>query len=115
VATDYVFHFLKSTKGQNMLGLGATAVTQANINAETIKDLSIPLPPLDEQREIVRRVQTLFKNADVLEARYGKAKAYIDNLTQSILARAFRGELVPQDPNDEPASALIQRRVVPGS
>ena len=41
--------------------------------------------------------------------RYKKAKAYVDKLTQSILAKAFRGELVPQDPNDEPAEKLLER------
>ena len=44
-----------------------------------------------------------------LEARYHEAKAHIDKLTQSILDKAFRGELVPQDPNDEPASVLLER------
>jgi type I restriction enzyme S subunit len=43
------------------------------------------------------------------EARYRTAKAHIDKLSQSILAKAFRGELVPQDPNDEPASLLLER------
>ena len=38
-----------------------------------------------------------------------KAQAHVDKLTQSLLAKAFRGELVPQDPNDEPASALLAR------
>ncbi|MBI5604800.1 MAG: specificity determinant for hsdM and hsdR, partial [Deltaproteobacteria bacterium] len=44
-----------------------------------------------------------------IEARYHKAKAQVDKLTQSILAKAFRGELVPQDLNDEPASELLKR------
>jgi type I restriction enzyme S subunit len=57
----------------------------------------------------VHRVEELFVLADQIETRYAKAKAYIDNLTQSILAKAFRGELVPQDPNDEPASVLLER------
>jgi type I restriction enzyme, S subunit len=47
--------------------------------------------------------------ADQIEARYAKAKAYIDNLTQSILAKPFRGELVPQEANDEPASLLPEK------
>ena len=67
------------------------------------------LPPIAEQQEIVRRVEALFKTADALEARYRTAKAHVDKLAQSILARAFRGELVPKNPNDEPASVLLER------
>jgi type I restriction enzyme S subunit len=74
-----------------------------------LKELPIPYPLLAEQKEIVRRVEALFKTADTLEARYLKAKAHVDKLTQSILAKAFSGELVPQDPNDEPASVLLER------
>ena len=71
--------------------------------------MRIYLPPIAEQTEIVRRVEQLFAFADQLEARVNQARSRIDRLTQSILARAFRGELVPQDPNDEPASVLLQR------
>lgn len=71
--------------------------------------LEVNLPPLPEQHEIVRRVEALFAVADRIESRYKKAKAQVDRLTQSILAKAFRGELVPQDPNDEPASVLLER------
>ena len=87
----------------------ASEVAQPFLNMKTIKKLPIPLPPLAEQQEIVNRVQTLFKTADQIEQRYQKARTYIDQLTQSILAKAFRGELVPQDPNDEPASVLLER------
>jgi type I restriction enzyme, S subunit len=66
-------------------------------------------PPLNEQHEIVRRVKALFKIADDIETRYQKAKAHVDRLTQSILAKAFHGELVPQDPAAEPASELLAR------
>lgn len=69
----------------------------------------INLPTADEQAEIVRRVESLFALADQLEARYTSARAQIDRLTPSLLAKAFRGELVPQDPNDEPAAALLAR------
>jgi type I restriction enzyme S subunit len=80
-----------------------------NINSDEVSALQIPLAPLSEQQEIVHRVEALFKIADQIEARYKKAQAYVDKLPQSILAKAFRGELVPQDPNDEPASILLER------
>jgi type I restriction enzyme S subunit len=79
------------------------------INNPDILPLEVPLPPSAEQQEIVRRVEALFKIADQIEERYKKGRAYIDKLTQSILAKAFRGELVPQDTNDEPASELLKR------
>jgi type I restriction enzyme S subunit len=68
-----------------------------------------PLPPLEEQHEIVRQVEKLFSLADKLDLHYQKAKARTDKLSQSVLAKAFRGELVPQDPNDEPAEKLLVR------
>jgi len=78
------------------------------INNPDILPLQAAIPPLAEEQEIVRRVEELFTLADQIEARYAKAKAYVVNLTQSLLAKAFRGELVPQDQNDEPASILLE-------
>ncbi len=69
----------------------------------------MPLSSLKEQKEIVKRVDRLFAFADKIEARYIKAKNMIDKLPQTILAKAFRGELIPQNPNDEPASVLLQK------
>lgn len=84
-------------------------VSQGNVGSEHIKRCLIPTPTIEEQIEIVRRVEQLFAFADQLEAKVASAKSRIDHLTQSILAKAFRGELVPQDPNDEPASVLLER------
>jgi type I restriction enzyme S subunit len=67
------------------------------------------IPPIEEQQEIVRRIETFFKTADQVKQQYKEAQAYLDQLDRSILAKAFRGELVPQDPNDEPASVLLER------
>ena len=88
----------------------AAAHTTAGIWKISQTDLEgflLPIPPLPEQREIVRRVEQLFTLADQLEAHYARARAHVNKLTQSLLAKAFRGELVPQDPNDEPAAALL--------
>ena len=79
------------------------------LNCQRVRELPFVLPPLAEQHEIVRRVEELFALADRLEVRVGKARGQVDKLTQSILAKAFRGELVPQDPNDEPAEKLLAR------
>jgi type I restriction enzyme S subunit len=83
--------------------------TMENLNQRLFKAMPISLPCIAEQQEIVRRVEALFALADQIQVRYEKAKAYVDKLTQSILAKAFRGELVPQDPKDEPASLLLER------
>ena len=63
----------------------------------------------ETQQEIVRRVEGLFALADQLEVRLAKAQSRVSGITPSLLARAFVGKLVPQDPTDEPASELLSR------
>lgn len=87
----------------------APATAQKNINLTVLNDISILCPSLDEQAEIVRRVEALFKLADCIEARYTAARTQAQRLSPLLLTKAFRGELVPQDPNDEPASVLLER------
>lgn len=91
---------LKSTKG---------SVGQVNISLSQCRAFSIPVPSIEEQSEVVRRVEKLFAFADRLEERLSQAQAAVQKLTPALLAKAFRGELVPQDPNDEPASELLKR------
>ncbi|AUJ11942.1 hypothetical protein BVV20_06280 [Xanthomonas oryzae pv. oryzae] len=83
---------------------GIWKISQGDLEA-----VRIPLPSVAKQKEIVRRVEQLFAYADQLEAKVVAAQQRIDALTQSLLAKAFRGELVPQDPGDEPASVLLDR------
>lgn len=71
--------------------------------------LQVPLPRITEQAEIFRRVETLFAFADRLEARLAAAQTAAEQQTPALLGKAFHGELVPQDPADEPASELLQR------
>jgi type I restriction enzyme S subunit len=82
-------------------------VSQSNINAQKLGMFEVPFCPLDEQQEIVRRVRALAEIGARIAARCGEARKQVDKMPQSILAKAFRGELVPQDPNDEPASVLL--------
>ena len=86
-----------------------TGTTIKHLTGVSLAKLLIPVPPIDEQSEIVRRVEKLFAFADRLEERLTQAQAAVQKLTPALLAKAFRGELVPQDPNDEPASELLKR------
>ncbi|MES2572251.1 MAG: restriction endonuclease subunit S [Verrucomicrobiota bacterium] len=87
----------------------APATAQKNINLGVLYEVDLSIPPLPEQQEIVCRVEALFALADRIEARLSSVQKTVDRLTPSVLAKAFRGELVPQDPNDEPASTLLER------
>jgi type I restriction enzyme S subunit len=92
-------------------------VGQHNLTLELARDVPIPFPPLAEQHEIVRRVEALFALADKIEARVQAAMARVEKITQAILAKAFRGELVPTEAElarqegrgYEPASVLLER------
>jgi type I restriction enzyme S subunit len=84
-------------------------IAQQKIGLERFRQFPLQLAPLTEQYEIVRRVEALFAYADCLEARYTAARAQVECLTPALFTKAFRGELVPQDPNDEPASVLLER------
>ena len=83
--------------------------TVSSVETDKLVTLKFNLPNPQEQTEIVRLVEQYFALADTLEKNLANAKQRVDNLTQSILAKAFRGELVPQDPNDEPADKLLAR------
>ncbi|MCI1036966.1 restriction endonuclease subunit S [Pseudomonas putida] len=105
----YLACLLQSPLGQRLLVGKVRGVAQKGINLADVKRLPVALPPYEEQTEIVLRVQQLFAYADRLEAKVATAKKRIDHLTQSILSKAFRGELVSQDSSDEPASVLLER------
>lgn len=83
--------------------------SQPNLNLSKVKEFVIPLPSLVAQTEIVRRVEALFALSDRMERRCKAARVHAERLTSLALSKAFRGELVPQDPNEEPASALMAR------
>jgi type I restriction enzyme S subunit len=101
----YLFFALQSID----LRTNDSSTAQPVISGQKIYPLAAKLPSLAEQAEIVRRVESLFVLADKVQAQYEAARARVDKLTPALLAKAFRGELVPQDPNDEPAEKLLER------
>ncbi|OCH16466.1 hypothetical protein A6E05_16415 [Aliivibrio sp. 1S165] len=110
VIPSFLLNVLSSRVVRNVVELGARSTSGVNnINSKELSALEFVLPSLEEQKEIVRLVDQYFAFADTIEAQVKKAQARVNNLTQSILAKAFRGELVPQDPNDEPADKLLER------
>jgi type I restriction enzyme, S subunit len=104
---SYVEFFLRTARAE--LAAFAPATAQKNINLDTLANVRVPVPPMPEQIEIVRRVEAAFTRADRLECEAARARALLDRLEATILAKTFRGELVPQDPNDEPASVMVDR------
>lgn len=96
VSSDYIYYALTSPNGQNQMGLSTTAITQPNINANSIRALEIYLPSIEEQKEIVKRVDTLFGYAARIEETIQSAQKRLNLLTQSILAKAFSGELTAE-------------------
>jgi type I restriction enzyme S subunit len=111
VKNKYLFYALsaESTRAYFRENATGTAGNMPKINQQTVMSAPLLLPPLNEQTEIVRRAEALFALADRIEARCTAARAQAQRLTPLVLAKAFRGELVLQDPNDEPASALLAR------
>lgn len=109
VDSEFVYLLFSSPGFQSSVMDNSSATSQAAFGIKKMRNTDICLPPKNEQIEIVRRVETLFAFADRLEARVTAARESTDRLTPALLAKAFRGELVPQDPNDEPAAEPLKR------
>lgn len=104
---EYLMYALMAEgEGLRDFGEGSTHTT---IYFPELKALHLALPTPREQAEIIRRTKDLLGIADQIESRYTSARNRASMLVPATLAKAFRGELVPQDPNDEPAAALLAR------
>ena len=110
VLPKFVLCFLLSPEGRRQIEAVASSTTGLHtLSVSKISELQLPVPSLELQVEIVRRVESLFAYADRLETRLAQVQTAVDRLIPSLLAKAFRGELVPQDPDDEPAAELLKR------
>jgi type I restriction enzyme S subunit len=109
ISSRYLLRWFQSPWCFKYMTAASGSSAQAHLYIKDTKRLPVPLPPPDEQAEIVRRVEALFALADRIEARLTAARAQVERLTPATLSKAFCGDLVPQDPNDEPASKLLER------
>lgn len=107
VTADWLFYLLLQ-KRPELVALGQGGA-QPNISQQILKAIPTCLPVVEHQRAVSARLTSAIARADRMEAEAARARAMIDRLEAAILGRAFRGELVPQDPNDEPASVLLDR------
>ncbi|MBC2775138.1 restriction endonuclease subunit S [Rhizobium sp. AQ_MP] len=109
IAQDFLWWFLNSQVFLAHSLHRATGSDLPHISGDDIATCPLPVPPLEEQHEIVRRIESAFAKIDRLAKEAKRALELVGRLDDAILAKAFRGELVPQDENDEPAKHLLAR------
>ena len=105
----FFFYFLQQKFRQEAKRAMTGAVGLLRVPTDYMRRVPIPLPPLPEQRAIVSEVESRLSVADAVEKTVTAELKRAEQLRQSILKKAFSGKLVPQDPNDEPASVLLER------
>lgn len=105
----YLWLYLHSDIFQRHIGGQATGTQLPHISGTDIETALVPLPTVGEQQEVVRRISDALETVDRQLEIMRMMLQELDRLEQSTLAKAFRGELVPQDPANEPASALLVR------
>lgn len=105
----YLEAFLATRTAYEQLVGEVHGATRPRINTTQLKESLIPIPPKDEQVEIVSQISAVLSIVEVAEAEIERNHQRADCLCQSILKKAFSGQLVPQEPNDEPASLLMDR------
>jgi type I restriction enzyme S subunit len=110
VLPSWITTVLQTSEGRVRLTANAKwAVNQASINQHDVAQTAVPLPPVSEQQRIVAFVESQISIVTHIEMSSASLTARAGRLRQAILKRAFEGKLVPQDPSDEPASALLKR------
>ena len=109
ISANYIYQFFNSYCYWEQITGKAVGVGQPNCNGTSLKELFIPLPPQAEQNRIVPVANNLLKIVDVISSEQEKLSELIQTTKSKILDLAIRGKLVPQNPDDEPASVLLER------
>ena len=109
IYAKYVYAFFQSQSYWMQIHQGKLGSGQPNVNAKILSQITLPLPSFSEQKAIVSEIERRLSVADEVEKTVAAELKRAEQLRQSILKKAFSGGLVPQDPNDEPASVLLER------
>lgn len=107
--SSFLAHAIRSRLVSTQIKEITAGVAHQKVSLERFRQIALPLPPISEQAELVRELDRFSENCTLAEREATRALALLDHLEQSILARAFRGDLVPQDPTDEPAPTTLAR------
>lgn len=102
-------HFINSPQIRGLIGSMASGTTRQRITKAKLSKISLPLPPYGEQNRIVTKIESIQSKINLIESYSKRAELLLEKYREALLQKAFRGELVPQDPNDEPASKLLER------
>ena len=105
---EYIYHFFDSTCYWSQITDKSVGVGQPNCNGTSLKELFVPLPPINEQIRIVPTAHTLLDYVAKIDTDRKALLSIVSAAKSKILDLAIRGQLVPQDPNDEPASVLLE-------
>ena len=109
ISNEYLSFVLMSNYIKSLCDKLATGTAQKTVGLDTLRSLYVPIAPMEEQERIVAKIKHLLLQISFLEAGKGKLVAAIKQAKSKILDLAIHGKLVPQDPNDEPASELLKR------
>ena len=109
ISNEYLSFVLMSNYIKSLCDKLATGTAQKTVGLDTLRSLYVPIAPIEEQERIVTKIKHLLLQISFLEAGKGKLVAAIKQAKSKILDLAIHGKLVPQDPNDEPASELLKR------
>ena len=111
--SQYIVAFLKCPYVDTAINSATYGVKMPRVGTETMVSLFVPIPPLNEQTRIVAKLDEIFTFVDSYSNAYSRSKIldeqFPEQLKKSILQWAVQGKIVPQDPNDEPASVLLER------
>ncbi|RXM51686.1 MULTISPECIES: restriction endonuclease subunit S [unclassified Chryseobacterium] len=106
--SKFLMYYFQTQKGNSELIGEMTGTAIKRIVLKKIKSTKVPVISINKQQEIVTKIDDLFAKVDIIEKRYKTLKQKIDSLPQSILHKAFKGELVPQFPADGDAKDLLE-------